>query len=91
MEARITPDRDVTFSNFLVVLIQPSELTFEEDLRREYLDWLRRVAQMIRGRVVEHWLWVSLQNRVLLCRVFLHPFRNLKQIEDDNNSILIIK
>lgn len=78
-------DRDVTLSNSLFERVRPSTLTFEEDLGREDLDWLRRVAQMIRGGVVEHWLRVSLQNSVLLGRVSLHPCRNSKLLDNSIN------
>ena len=53
-------------------------LTFEEDLWRKYLDRLCGIAQMIGGGVVQHRLWVSLQNGVLLGCLLPHQILGLE-------------
>jgi hypothetical protein len=52
-------------------------LTFKENLRWEHLDRLGRVSQVVRSSVVEDWLWISLQYRVLLGCLLSHLNSNL--------------
>ena len=51
---------------------QLKQVTFEEDLGREHLDRFGRIPQVVDGCVIQHRLWVPLENRVLLRSLLAH-------------------